>query len=137
MGCGLALPVVFQQMWAMKPMVRVQCTMGSDLQVVRASRGFSVDQSRCRGFYLVFLLSGARSDSHALDVSGQDRAEARVMRAKAGELEAHRRAIKLHEDAAILFERFHQTDASRHARQRAECAREMLRLAQGVASFTV
>lgn len=100
---------------------------------------------------MVFLLSGARSDSHALDVSGQDRAEARVMRArlremdphrramlaKARELEAHRRAIKLHEDAAILFERFHQTDASRHARQRAECAREMLRLAQGVASFTV
>jgi hypothetical protein len=53
------------------------------------------------------------------------------MRAKARELEAHRRAIKRHEDAVILFVRFHQTAKSRDARQRAERAREMLRLALG------
>jgi hypothetical protein len=65
-------------------------------------------------------------------VGGQGRAEgakARALQAKAREIEAHRRAITLHEDAAILFDRLHQSGKSRDARQRAERAREMLRLA--------
>ena len=51
------------------------------------------------------------------------------MRAKVREIEAHRRAITLHEDAVILFDRFRQTGKSRDARERAERAREMLHLA--------
>ena len=51
------------------------------------------------------------------------------MRAKVREIEAHRRAIKLHEDAVILFDRFHQAGKSRSAGERVEHAREMLRLA--------
>jgi len=61
------------------------------------------------------------------------------MRAKKREIEAHRRAIKLHEDAAILFDRLHQTGKSRDARQRAQRAREMVHLAlveQAEAGFT-
>lgn len=56
-------------------------------------------------------------------------AKARARRAKAREIKAHRRAITLHEDAAVLFDRFHLAGNSRDARQRAERAREMLRLA--------
>jgi hypothetical protein len=56
-------------------------------------------------------------------------AKARALQAKAREIEAHRRAITLHEDAAILFDRLHQSGRSRDARERAERAREMLRLA--------
>jgi hypothetical protein len=48
--------------------------------------------------------------------------------AKTREIEAHRRAIKMHEDAVILFDRLHQT-GSANARERAERAREMLRQA--------
>ena len=44
-------------------------------------------------------------------------------------MEAHRRAIALHEDAAELFDRLYQADKSRAARERAQRAREMLRLA--------
>ncbi|HWI01155.1 MAG TPA: hypothetical protein VNT27_12560 [Propionibacteriaceae bacterium] len=54
-------------------------------------------------------------------------AAARAAKAKAREIEAHRRAIKMHEDAVRLFDRLHQTEKSRAARERADRAREMLR----------
>jgi hypothetical protein len=66
-----------------------------------------------------------RRRSYALDMSGERSArdfKDRVARAKAREIEAHRRASKLHEDALILFERLHQTAKARDARQRAERA---------------
>jgi hypothetical protein len=50
-------------------------------------------------------------------------------RAKVSEIEARRRAITCHEDAAILFDQCRQTDKAHVARQRAERARGMLRLA--------
>jgi hypothetical protein len=53
----------------------------------------------------------------------------RARAAKAREIEAHRRAIKMHEDAVILFDRFHQTGKSLRARERVEHARELLRQA--------
>jgi hypothetical protein len=56
-------------------------------------------------------------------------AKARARAAKGREIEAHRRAIKVHEDAVILFDRFHQTGKSLRARERAERARELLRQA--------
>jgi hypothetical protein len=54
------------------------------------------------------------------------RAKARAMQATAREIEADRRAINLQESSAIMFDRAHQNDKSRNARQRAEHAREML-----------
>jgi hypothetical protein len=48
---------------------------------------------------------------------------------KPARIDAHRRAIKLREDAVMLFDRFHQTGRSRNAGEHAEHAREMLRLA--------
>lgn len=56
-------------------------------------------------------------------------AHRRAETAKDREIKAHRRAITVHEDAVILFDRFHQTEKSRAARQRGQRAREMLRLA--------
>jgi hypothetical protein len=56
-------------------------------------------------------------------------AQARAARAQVREIEAHRRAITMHEDAAALFDRFHQPDKARDALQRAEHARKLLRLA--------
>ena len=58
-----------------------------------------------------------------------DSAKSRAAKAKAREIEAHKRAIKLHEDAVILFDRLHKDGKSLSARERAERAREMLRLA--------
>jgi hypothetical protein len=53
----------------------------------------------------------------------------RAARTKIREIEAHRRAISMHEDAVILFDKLHQTEKSARARERAAGAREMLRLA--------
>lgn len=63
------------------------------------------------------------------DQGSVEDARARVRAAKAREIEAHRRAIKMHEDAVILFDRFHQTGKSLRARERVERARELLRQA--------
>jgi putative ubiquitin-RnfH superfamily antitoxin RatB of RatAB toxin-antitoxin module len=63
------------------------------------------------------------------DQGSVEDARARARAAKAREIEAHRRAIKMHEDAVILFDRFHQTSKSLRARERVEHARELLRQA--------
>ena len=57
------------------------------------------------------------------------RAANRAAQAKAREIEAHRRAITLDEDAAELFDGLHQTEKSHAARERAERARNTLRRA--------
>jgi uncharacterized protein (DUF1778 family) len=54
----------------------------------------------------------------------------RAAHAKAREIEAHQRAIKIHRDAVTLFDRLDETKSA-GARERAERAREMLRLALG------
>jgi hypothetical protein len=51
------------------------------------------------------------------------------MEAQAREIEAQRRAIRLQESSAIMFDRAHQPRRSRSARQRAEHALELLRQA--------
>jgi hypothetical protein len=56
-------------------------------------------------------------------------ARARAMEAQAREIEAHRRAMRLQESSAIMFDRAHQPGRSRSARQRAEHSLEMLRQA--------
>jgi hypothetical protein len=48
---------------------------------------------------------------------------------RAREIDAHRRAITMHKDAATLFDRLHQPDRAGAALQRAEHARELLRQA--------
>jgi putative ubiquitin-RnfH superfamily antitoxin RatB of RatAB toxin-antitoxin module len=50
-------------------------------------------------------------------------------RAKESEIEAHRRAIALHEAAVGIFERLERPDRASRAWRRAEHAREMLALA--------
>jgi len=50
-------------------------------------------------------------------------------RAKIRELEAHRRAIKLQEEAVILFERAGQSVFAENARRRARHAQERVELA--------
>ena len=69
---------------------------------------------------------GSFSMSDLVSASG---AKARAMQVQAREIEAHRRAINLQESSAIMFDRVHQTAKSRNARQRADHAREKLRLA--------
>ena len=63
------------------------------------------------------------------DLVSASSAKARAMQVQAREIEAHRRAINLQESSAIAFDRVHQTAKSRNARQRADHAREKLRLA--------
>jgi hypothetical protein len=53
-----------------------------------------------------------------------ERAKARAMEATARDIEAQREAINLQESSAIMFERVHQPNKSRNARERAEHARE-------------
>ena len=55
-----------------------------------------------------------------------ERAKARAMEATARDIEAQREAINLQESSAIMFERVHQPNKSRNARERAEHARERL-----------
>ena len=57
-----------------------------------------------------------------------NRGQARAMRAKARELDAHRRAIKLQEAAVILFEHAGQPVYAENARRRARHAQERLEL---------
>ena len=52
------------------------------------------------------------------------RARERAAGAKAHELEAHRRAEELHEEAAVTQERFGRPDLAQAARGRAQHARE-------------
>jgi uncharacterized protein involved in propanediol utilization len=63
------------------------------------------------------------------DLVSASSAKARAMQVQAREIEVHRRAINLQESSAIMFDRVHQTAKSRNARQRADHAREKLRLA--------
>jgi hypothetical protein len=58
-------------------------------------------------------------------VEAQERAD----RAKEREIEAHLRAVALHETAARIFDRQEQTESAASARRRAQRAREMLDLA--------
>lgn len=62
------------------------------------------------------------------DQSVED-AKARAREAKAHEIEAHRRAVELQENAAAMFDRVHYSEEARNALARAERAREMLRQA--------
>jgi hypothetical protein len=68
----------------------------------------------------ICLLSGEAFHRYALEMGNDGSAEVRfcepssevdahrrASRAKVREIEAHRRAITLHEDAVILFDRFH------------------------------
>jgi len=53
------------------------------------------------------------------------RARERAAEAKARELEAHRRAEELHEEAAVTLERLGRGDLAQAARQRAQRSREL------------
>ena len=64
------------------------------------------------------------------DLGPAESAKARAMEAVTREIEAHRRAIKLQESSAIMFDRVHQSAKSHNARKRAEHARELLRQAR-------
>ena len=54
---------------------------------------------------------------------------ARANQAKLQEIAAHRKAIELHEDAAVLFDRLNRPDRAAAARLRADHARQLLALA--------
>jgi hypothetical protein len=56
-------------------------------------------------------------------------AKARAASAKAREIDAHRRAITMQEDATKFFDRMQEPDLSASARVRADNARELLRRA--------
>jgi hypothetical protein len=92
------------------------------------------------------LLSGEAFHRYALEMSGQGRAEtaeARVLRArlremeahpraslaKVREIEAHRRAIAVHERTAALFQELGLKERAATVRERTERTRAMLDLA--------
>ena len=63
------------------------------------------------------------------DEASVEDAKTRAGTAKPREIEAHRRAIKMHQDAVILFDWLYQTGKTAKAPERAERARPMLRQA--------
>ena len=64
------------------------------------------------------------------DEGSVEDALSRARAAKIREIDAHRRAITIHEEAVILFDQLRQEGKSARALERAARAREMLRLAQ-------
>jgi hypothetical protein len=63
------------------------------------------------------------------DAAWRATAKDRARRAKVLEIEAHKRAIELHEQAAAIFDRLRYEERAQNARERAERTRQLLQQA--------